>query len=188
MKIPRGPADLPYLTTEQMVEVDRAMIDDYGIELMQMMEIAGRHLAALSRARFLDGDPREKRVVIVAGTGGNGGGALVAARRLCNWGARVQVATTRPRGDFTPVPAHQLDILGRMAVEPSLGASATFPERADLIVDGIIGYSLQGAPTARRTRLGRHADSDSGRYGVRRAPAQADAVAESKRDLLRARP
>ena len=43
---------VPDLTTEQMVEVDRAMIEDYGIELIQMMENAGRNLAHLARLRF----------------------------------------------------------------------------------------------------------------------------------------
>lgn len=40
--------EIPYLTTEQMVEVDRAMIEDYRIELIQMMESAGRNLAHLA--------------------------------------------------------------------------------------------------------------------------------------------
>ena len=43
---------------EQMIEVDRAMIEDYGIELIQMMENAGRNLAHLARERFLDGNPQ----------------------------------------------------------------------------------------------------------------------------------
>lgn len=55
-------------------------------------------------------------MVILAGTGGNGGGALVCARRLHNYGARVQVFVTRPDADFAPIPAHQLDILHRMKV------------------------------------------------------------------------
>ena len=54
-------SDVPDLTTEQMVEVDRAMIEDYRIELIQMMENAGRNLAHLARTRFLDGDPRGRR-------------------------------------------------------------------------------------------------------------------------------
>ena len=33
--------EIPYLTTDQMREVDRAMIEDYHIELIQMMENAG---------------------------------------------------------------------------------------------------------------------------------------------------
>lgn len=86
----RDATELPYLTTAQMVEVDRAMIQDFGIELIQMMENAGRNLANLGRLRFLGGRPVGKRVVVLAGTGGNGGGALVAARRLHNWGAQLE--------------------------------------------------------------------------------------------------
>ena len=40
--------NVPTLTTEQIIEVDRLMIDDYGIELIQMMENAGRSLAELT--------------------------------------------------------------------------------------------------------------------------------------------
>ena len=67
-------AGIPFLTTEQMREVDRAMIDDYGIHLIQMMENAGRNLAHLARRRFLADDPEGRRVLVLAGTGGNGGG------------------------------------------------------------------------------------------------------------------
>ena len=66
-------ASLPELSTEQMIEVDRAMIENYGIQLIQMMENAGRAFAMLCRDRFLDGNPQGKRVVVLAGTGGNGG-------------------------------------------------------------------------------------------------------------------
>lgn len=129
-----------------MIEVDRAMMEDYRIELIQMMENAGRHLAGLARARFLDGYPVGKHVVVLAGPGGNGGGALVAARHLRNWGAEVQVIITRPVKTFTSVPAHQLDIVFRMSVP--VWQSEVIPNvaRPDLILDGIIGYSLKGAP------------------------------------------
>ncbi|HUM67274.1 MAG TPA: NAD(P)H-hydrate epimerase, partial [Chloroflexota bacterium] len=70
---------IPALTTRQMAEVDRGMIEDYHIDLIQMMENAGRNLAHLARERFLNGDPRGQKVVVLAGTGGNGGGALVCA-------------------------------------------------------------------------------------------------------------
>ena len=36
---------LPAVTTAQMTEVDRLMIEEYGIRLIQMMENAGRNLA-----------------------------------------------------------------------------------------------------------------------------------------------
>jgi NAD(P)H-hydrate epimerase len=137
---------VPYLTTDQMIEVDRAMMEDYQIELIQMMENAGRNLAHLARDRLLDGDPRGKQVVVLAGTGGNGGGALVCARRLHNYGAKVSVFVTKSDEKFMPIPARQLHILRRMnlAIAPAEAVSQT--NKPDLIIDGIIGYSLKGAP------------------------------------------
>ncbi len=135
-----------YVDTDQMVEVDRLMIETYRIELIQMMENAGRNLAALARVRFLDGDPRGKTIVLLAGSGGNGGGALVCARRMHNWGAHVHVVLSRPADAFTPVPAHQLEILKRMEVAVYPASIADKLPDPDLVVDGLIGYSLRGAP------------------------------------------
>lgn len=137
---------IPTLTTAQMIEVDRVMLEDYHIELLQMMENAGRNLAYFARARFLDGDPRGKSVVVLAGTGGNGGGALVCARRLQNWGALVTVLLAKPAADYTGVPAQQLDALQRMGIRISRLDSLPKPFPIDLIIDGLIGYSLNGAP------------------------------------------
>jgi len=138
--------DVPYVTTGQMIEVDRAMMEDYHIELIQMMENAGRNLADLARRRFLSGNPEGRHTVALAGTGGNGGGALVCARRLHNWGADVHVYTTRPIETFTGVPAHQLDILRRMQVPVKPALREPNVNDPELVLDGIIGYSLSGAP------------------------------------------
>lgn len=157
INIPLLVEDIPWLTTEQMIEVDRAMMEDYRIDLVRMMENAGRALAHLARERFLGGDPRGQRVVVLAGTGGNGGGALVCARRLHNYGAAVQVVVTRPDADFTPVPGEQLAILRRMGVPVGL---ATPPAtRPALIIDGVIGYSLKGAPRGEAAALIRWANA-----------------------------
>ncbi|MCI4646813.1 NAD(P)H-hydrate epimerase, partial [Phaeodactylibacter sp.] len=80
--------EVPTLDVPQMIEVDRLMTEFYGITLLQMMENAGRCLAILARDRFLDGIPAGKMVAILVGKGHNGGGALVAAHRLINWGAK----------------------------------------------------------------------------------------------------
>ena len=111
-----------------------------------MMENAGRNLARLARSRFLDADPRGRRVLVLAGTGGNGGGGLVCRRHLHNWGAQVRVWITAPATQLTEAPRHQLAILERMGV-PVVVASdpADFPP-VDLLLDAIIGYSLRGAP------------------------------------------
>jgi len=44
---------IPKITTTQMIEVDRLMMEDYKISLIQMMENAGRCLAILAIEKFL---------------------------------------------------------------------------------------------------------------------------------------
>lgn len=151
---------IPILSIRQMREVDRAMMEDYHIELIQMMENAGRNLAHLARERFLDGNPHGKRVIVLAGTGGNGGGGLVAARRLHNWGAQVVVALTKSADELRGVPAHQADILQGMGI-PLLGADSLLPRTFDLILDAILGYSLSGPPRGAAADLIRWANAQS---------------------------
>lgn len=136
-------ASLPVLTAEQMREVDRVMIEELRIELVQMMENAGRNLAHLAWELW-----SPARVVALAGPGGNGGGGLVAARHLANRGVRVTVTLAAEPGRLAPVPARQLDILTRMDVE-----IAATPPSADLALDALIGYGLRGDPTGRAAEL-----------------------------------
>jgi len=150
------PDNIPDLDTEQMIEVDRAMIEDYKIGLIQMMENAGRNLARLARLAFLEGDARNKNVVILAGSGGNGGGALVCARHLHNAGATVNVHLSKDPETFKGVPEHQLSVLQNMQVPVSFTddiPSFSVSNQIDMIIDGLIGYSLSGAPRGRAAGL-----------------------------------
>jgi NAD(P)H-hydrate epimerase len=132
----------PAITAAQMVQVDRLMVAAYGITLLQMMENAGRHLAELSR-RLLGGSVAGRRIVILCGTGNNGGGGMVAARHLHNWGAAVHVQLAGDAARLKEVPAHQwhtVQVLGLDSRAPlQLG-------RADLLIDALIGYGLAGDP------------------------------------------
>ncbi len=154
--------DVPHLTTSEMVGVDRAMIEDYHIDLVRMMENAGRGLSHLVRERFLGGDARGRRVVVLAGTGGNGGGVLVAARRLHNYGAVVEVLPTKPDDHFTEVSGQQLDIVRRMGITVTSDGTSDSLEVADVVLDGIIGYSLSGAPRGAAGELIRWATAQPG--------------------------
>lgn len=182
MTISDADVAVPWLSTEQMVEVDRAMVEDLRIGLVQMMENAGRNLAALARARFLGGDPRGRTVVVLAGPGGNGGGAVVAARRLHAWGARVEVFITRPDSEFTPVPAHQLDILRRMGVAFGSAVEVEAAPAADLVVDGVIGYSLHGAPRGGAADLIRWAGAQGAQVLALDAPSGIDTTTGAVHD------
>lgn len=133
---------LPALTAAQMAEVDRLMIEEYGILLIQMMENAGRNLAELAR-RLLGGRATGRRVVVLCGAGNNGGGGMVAARYLHNQGADVQVTLSAGPARLKDIPAHQWRTLQAMGLanhdDLDLG-------QADLILDALIGYGLTGNP------------------------------------------
>jgi NAD(P)H-hydrate epimerase len=159
-----------------MIEVDRAMIEDFRSELIQMMENAGRNLARLARTRFLGGDPRGKRVIALAGSGGNGGGALVAARRLHNWGASVTVGLAQSPSSMTGVPAHQLDILEQMRVTIIGSRSVAGVAPADVVLDGLIGYSLKWAPQGAAAELIQWANSQSAPILALDVPSGVDAT------------
>ncbi|MFW2383656.1 MAG: NAD(P)H-hydrate epimerase [Acidimicrobiales bacterium] len=128
-----------WIDESAMIEVDRVMIEDLGIVLLQMMENAGRNLARVVLDLY-----RPKSVAVACGSGGNGGGGMVAARHLTNAGVSVTVTTTRTPSDLSGVPAVQFEILRRMGVPHSDGLVD-----ADVTVDAVIGYSLRGAPTGR---------------------------------------
>lgn len=137
---------IPALTAAEMREVDRLMIEEFGISLVQMMENAGRGLADLARDLYGQGSARDLKVVVLAGSGGNGGGGMAAARHLVNWGAQVQVVLTKPREEIAGVPGRQLAVLEKLPVTLRDGEQVDQLPKADLILDAIIGYSLRGAP------------------------------------------
>lgn len=141
--IPVVPAStIPAVTAEQMLEVDRIMVEDLHIALIQMMENAGRNLALLALRRFA---PRA--VTVLAGPGGNGGGGLVAARHLANHAVDVSVVLSGS-DRMGEVPRHQLDVVERMGI-----AVTEEPPASALIIDAILGYSLRGDPRGRTADL-----------------------------------
>ena len=136
-----------------MVEVDRVMVDDLGIDLMQMMENAGRNLARFTMEVYISSG-RAERVIVVAGSGGNGGGGLVAARRLAGWDVPVAVDLSKPPDQYEGVIAHQLRTLLNVGVNVESEGMRTSRERDSVVVlDCLIGYSLAGAPRGRVSDL-----------------------------------
>ncbi len=70
---------VPTITTAQMREVDRITVDEVGPNLYQMMQNAGRNLAEMC-VQSLGDRWAQRRIIVCAGTGGNGGGGMCAAR------------------------------------------------------------------------------------------------------------
>ncbi len=139
--------EVPVLTTDQMREVDRLMIEEYGIALEQMMENAGRNLADL--ALILLDETRSHRVAVVCGGGNNGGGGMVAARFLSNRGCDVTAVLATSPSSLKPVPSvrwHTLEKLPVTTVIANESDRLNVFDDADLIIDAVIGYGLHGEP------------------------------------------
>ena len=123
-----------------MAEADRIASEDLGIALELLMENAARQIAAAARA-FVGGVAGE-RIVALVGSGNNGGDALGALRHLAGWGANVGVVLSRPAERLRPLARRQHDILEGVG----LLRDKVAVEDADLLLDGLLGYSVTGPP------------------------------------------
>jgi len=142
---------VPVVTAEQMREVDRIAVEDFGLGILQMMENAGRTLAHVAMD-MLSGP--EVQVTILAGSGGNGGGGLCCARHLHNRGFEVRLVLDRDAGELRGAARHQFQILRRAGQRPVAAEHAVEAiSNANLVIDALIGYSLRGAPRGRAADL-----------------------------------
>jgi NAD(P)H-hydrate epimerase len=149
---------IPALTPDQMSRVDRIMVDELGVEVLQLMEVAGQAVAVWARERFLGGDARGKSVLVLAGSGGNGGDGMVAARFLHGWGAHPAVWLSHDADTLQGAAAHQLRSLRTLGLpihpppQPDQHDAGALPG-ADLIVDALLGFGLSGPPSGPAARL-----------------------------------
>ncbi|HEV2073058.1 MAG TPA: NAD(P)H-hydrate epimerase [Thermomicrobiales bacterium] len=144
--------NVPAVTGAAMARIDRIMIQEMGVDMLQLMEIAGFAVADVARRHCGLDLTQQPAIVALAGTGGNGGDAMVAARLLHAWGARATVVLLKPRQEFSGIAAHQLAILDRMGI-PVQEPGDNDPPPAEVIIDGLFGFSLQGNPRDEAARL-----------------------------------
>jgi NAD(P)H-hydrate epimerase len=142
---------VPAVTAEQMREVDRIAVEEFGLGVLQMMENAGRNLAqnAMDMLGETDGE-----VTVLAGAGGNGGGGLCCGRHLHNRGFTVSLVLDREPSALRGAAAHQLRILQAAGLRPAQASGVEEAMRqAGVVVDALIGYSLRWAPRGRAAEL-----------------------------------
>lgn len=136
------------VTKKEMIEIDRLMIEEFGVSIELMMENAGLQIAKMaleSGSKFL----------ILCGHGNNGGDGLCAARHLINWGKEVDVILAASKDKFSGNPLKQLEILEKMGASFKAGDFAEY----DLIIDALLGYNIQGNPRAKFASLIKKANS-----------------------------
>ncbi|MEN8240995.1 MAG: NAD(P)H-hydrate epimerase [Chloroflexota bacterium] len=143
---------IPHVTETQMREVDRVAVEEFNLGILQMMENAGRNLA-LQAMEILQEQPG-KTITIAAGSGGNGGGGLCAARHLHNRGYNIDLLLTKPVDQILGAAKNQLDILTNAGLRPTAMENAEQAvSESDLVIDALIGYSLRGAPAGNTKKL-----------------------------------
>ena len=119
-----------------MIDVDRMMLCKLNVPIELMMEHAG---LALARLAVTLSNRQNPEFYIIAGTGNNGGGGLVAARRLLSWNHDVTVIIPKGYPSLYDAPKAQLERLQHMGVYPEENLPDILPEDAT-ILDAYVGY------------------------------------------------
>jgi NAD(P)H-hydrate epimerase len=133
------------VTTRQMKNIDRRTIEQAQVPGLQLMERAGRGAAQV--ALDLLGDPDGKMVVHFCGRGNNGGDGFVVARLLAEAGARPVVYLVGRIDEVKGEARENLERLQKMDIEIAEVKAledVADPEKADLVVDALLGTGLSG--------------------------------------------
>jgi hydroxyethylthiazole kinase-like uncharacterized protein yjeF len=133
-------------TAEQMRELDRCTIEDYGVAGVVLMEVAGRAVAdTICRVS----DVGAGRVVIFCGGGNNGGDGFVIARHLIGRGSAVTVCLLAARERIRGDAATNLSVLQRLGADvrsacddDQLARLDSEIRHATVIVDAMLGTGL----------------------------------------------
>lgn len=149
---------------KEMHEIDAVAINKFGLPELSLMESAGRRVAEAA-IKILGGVDR-KSICVLAGSGNNGGDALVASRFLSNRGARLKVFLIGNQNHRTESFIVQIKILREMGVEILQLENDRAWERlqvtlrfCDAIIDGILGTGFSGELRASALRLIRQANA-----------------------------
>jgi len=128
---------LKLYTAEEMSQADNGA-QELGIPGGFLMERAGAGMAGLALERFAP-----ERALVVCGGGNNGGDGFVIARELHRSGVEVIVLATK--GEYEGDPATNLEALRNLDVK-IVGPEALDAEleRADLVVDALLGTGFSG--------------------------------------------
>jgi NAD(P)H-hydrate epimerase len=135
------------VTAEQMREMDRLTIREYGVPSLTLMERAGEGVARAILERFPE--PVKKGVLIVAGKGNNGGDGFVVGRMLKQRRIACEVALLAKRDEISSEAAYNLKAFLKVRGK-IVNAAADAPaflnqsmKGKGLLVDAILGTGMK---------------------------------------------
>jgi NAD(P)H-hydrate epimerase len=135
------------LTREQVRELDRRAMQEFGVPGIVLMENAGRSMAELLRSLGING-----LVVLCCGKGNNGGDGLVMARHLDNAGVRVRILLFADPAQMSGDADVNHRIVAASGIPLEVFSEPLLDEErlrrslsdADWIVDALFGSGLRG--------------------------------------------
>jgi hydroxyethylthiazole kinase-like uncharacterized protein yjeF len=130
------------VTADEMRDIDRKTIEEYGVPGVVLMERAG--LAVASRIKEIFG---RKRVLVVCGSGNNGGDGFVVARNLNKAGWDVNVFLTSKPENLKGDALIQYKTAAKSGVtispvEELLTHHSSLITRHSIFVDALLGTGL----------------------------------------------
>nr|QNO49675.1 ATP-dependent (S)-NAD(P)H-hydrate dehydratase [Methanosarcinales archaeon ANME-2c ERB4]QNO49788.1 ATP-dependent (S)-NAD(P)H-hydrate dehydratase [Methanosarcinales archaeon ANME-2c ERB4]QNO50098.1 ATP-dependent (S)-NAD(P)H-hydrate dehydratase [Methanosarcinales archaeon ANME-2c ERB4] len=132
------------ITASEMRRID-ANCGDLGLLPLQLMENAGASVARAIRARF---PGTQTRIVVLAGTGNNGGDGFVAARHLLDYNPLI-LLLGRARDIATDESRRNWEILRNLSADlREIKDSSELPElepAADIVIDAMLGTGVRGS-------------------------------------------
>lgn len=142
---PFGPPGVCAPTSHQAASFDRFAIEGRGVPEPALMENAGRQTALIVQHLYPDG-----AVAALVGSGNNGGDALVCLRSLAAWGRSVTAVVVGKRFPEDPVlHGWQVPTVHFERGEISTEAVSSVLRDATVVIDGMLGTGIRGAPRAR---------------------------------------
>ncbi len=144
-------------SVDEMKRIDERAASEYGIDHLLLMEDAG---TAVYNVVIGEIDVVGKKICVFAGTGNNGGDALVAARRLYSHGLSVRVFVIGELSRSTDLMRRNFDLVKKIGVETyvieredELDKYTPLIRECDVIIAGIIGIGLRGEVSGLRRRV-----------------------------------
>jgi NAD(P)H-hydrate epimerase len=131
---------LPGITREQMIEVDRIMVEEYHIPVELMMEHAGLNLARLAVKYSKESG---NKYIVVAGSGNNGGGGIVSARRLASWGLNAQIYLPRGKAKLNEISRNQLLRAEQIGIKTFERIPTDNLNENNIFIDAYLGYNFE---------------------------------------------
>lgn len=140
-----GVFNMKVVSADEMREIDRRAIEEYGIPGIVLMENAGRAAADAIEDMLIQDEIDS--VLIIAGKGNNGGDGFVAARHLINRGVDSSVLLIGKVSEVKGDARINLDIALKMGIEVrEVTADISIVEdeirSAELLVDALFGTGL----------------------------------------------